>query len=228
MRILITCLLGFSLATGISAQEIGKGSYRILKLDVLNFMGLGVQKVHLGYEFSPITESKKNLTTVQFDLYSPFNSVNSMTMKGGLEGGAQLRFYKNWGTGSNDAQGFYSGIGMDGGWIAFSRPKEYQLIDNPSVIRTIDHNYDRIRTGIYALIGTQARLGSSIYMDVQLGLGWSNLNVTKDPTEVPDGYEQRFWWNEFATPFYLYYEEGKSQQIYMPISFSLGYNFGSY
>ena len=224
--IIILCVVVLSYPT--QSQEINKGSYKIAKIDLLNFMGLGIQKVHLAYEFSPIKENPKNLSTVQFDLTVPFNSMQYIDVVGGVEAGVQLRFYKRWNSAENDVQGLYFGIGMDGGWVNFTRDKQYSLGPTSSVVRTYTHGYDRVRNGIYASIGSQAKLGDKLYFDVQLGMGWSNVNVKERPIEIEEGYT-RFneWWWRPNSPFFILFEEGKYQQFYMPVSFSIGYNFGS-
>ncbi|MFY0644642.1 MAG: hypothetical protein JXR19_09280 [Bacteroidia bacterium] len=228
MKKIVMLICAFAVIIPAKAQQVEKGSYQIAKIDLLNFMGLGIQKLHLAYEFSPIKENPKNLTTLQFDLTAPFNSMDYIDVVGGVEAGVQLRFYKKWNSAQNDVQGLYFGIGMDGGWVSFTKDKDYTLEPTSSVIRTYTHKYDRVRNGIYASIGSQAKLGEKLYFDVQLGMGWSNVNVKEKPIEIEDGYTSfnNWWWGP-RSPFYILYEEGKYQQFYMPVSFSIGYNFGS-
>ena len=48
-----------------SNYQVEKGDYRIFKFDALNLMGLGVQKLHIGYEVSAMGTNSKNLPTIQ-------------------------------------------------------------------------------------------------------------------------------------------------------------------
>jgi hypothetical protein len=206
-------------------EPVSKGSYSILKFDALNLMGIGIQKLHLGYEVSPMKANPGNLPTVQFNLTVPFNSLNYMDMNYGVEGGAELRFYQPRRNKKELlAEGFYMGVGLDGGYSNFNKLDYYQ--SNFGANKEVDQEYERIRTGIYFLSGAQTKLGDKLYFDINVGLGWSNVNVKEvnPPADDPSFYK----WNEgFYNVFYILYEEGKYQRFYMPVSFGIGYNFGS-
>jgi hypothetical protein len=207
-------------------EPIGKGSYNLLKFDALNLMGLGVQKLHLSYEISPMKQNENNLPTLQFNLTAPFNSLNECAdINYGIEGGAELRFYqKNKRRTKLAAEGFFIGVGLDGGYVNFNRTEKY-FSSIGFGNKEVDTEYNRIRTGIYFLSGAQTKLGEKLYFDVNVGMGWSNVSVeTNEPTSKDSDWrlDQRF-----CGLFYILYEEGKYQQFYMPVSFSIGYNFGS-
>ncbi len=207
------------------SSAVGKGSYKLLKFDALNLMGLGVQKLHLSYEFSPMKANANNLPTVQFNLTSPFNSLNECAnINYGIEGGAELRFYQRKKGRDLSAEGFFLGVGLDGGYVSFNRLEQYYS-NIGSGNKEVDTQYDRIRTGIYFLSGAQTKLGEKLYFDVSVGMGWSNVSIeTNEPTSADPNWIKD---NQFCGIFYILYEEGKYQQFYMPVSFSIGYNFGS-
>jgi len=203
--------------------DIKKGDYNILKFDALNLMGIGVQKLHLGYEISPMKQNENNLPTIQFNLTVPFNSLNEdLEVNYGIEGGAELRFYQY---GRNKGQllpeGFYFGVGLDGGYTNFQLNEEYRLA-NGDLINELTP-YERVRTGIHFMLGGQSKLGEKLYFDVNMGLGWSNINVTASDPEQPNRINQGVNLN----PFLSLYNKGKSQRAYVPLSFGLGYNFGN-
>lgn len=205
-------------------QPVQKGDYKILKLDVLNLMGLGVQKLHLAYETTPMRANANNLPTVGFNVKVPFNSLNVIDMNYGVEAGAELRFYQR----KRNAEvllpeGLYLGVGLDGGYTNFNRVINYQA-QNFQGGKEIDTEFNRTRTGIYALLGGQAKLGDKLYFDASFGLGWSNVNVEATTSTIQDGFFQE---SEISEIFYLLYREGKAQRLYTPVSVSIGYNFGN-
>ena len=210
-----------------SPPPVSKGDYKILKLDVLNFIGLGVQKIHLGYEVSPMKANKNNLPTIQLNVIVPFNSLlEDLDIDYGVEGGAELRFYvgkKNRKT--LTAEGFYMGAGLDGGYLSFSsKDKYYTRINRPDNREIVQKNdYTRVRTGIYFLMGGQSKLGDKLFFDINMGLGWSNVNVKESSSTAIKDYTK----TQPNTLFRNMYNEGKSQRFYMPLSFGLGYNFGN-
>lgn len=226
---LIVLLTTFSCSFGQNEEPVKKGDYTILKFDALNLMGIGVQKLNLGLELSPIKQNSNNLPTVQFNLSIPFNSLNeNVEMNYGLEGGAELRFYQRRKNNSLvEAQGFYMGVGMDGGLAFFDLKDNYfkDNFDNPGdQLITRFNEYQRVRTGIAFLLGGQTKLGDRLYFDGNIGIGWSNVNVKADDTDLEiDGYNRV---RESLNPFFLHFEEGKGQRFYMPLSVSIGYNFG--
>ena len=209
----------------VEQQTVTKGSYNILKFDALNLMGIGIQKLHLGYEVSPMKANPSNLPTLQFNLTVPFNSLNYMDMNYGVEGGAELRFYQpRRNKAGLLAEGFYMGVGLDGGYSNFNKIDLYY--SNFGANKEVDQEYSRVRTGIYFLTGAQTKLGDKLYFDVNVGLGWSNVNVQEvnPPASDPNFFKNG---SEFYNVFYILYEEGKYQRFYMPVSFGIGYNFGT-
>jgi hypothetical protein len=73
-------------------------------------------------------------------------------------------------------------------------------------------------------MGAQTKLGDKLYFDVNVGMGWSNVNVDELSNTLYPNYTKNTGIN---SPFYLLYEEGKGQRFYMPLAVSLGYNFGA-
>ncbi|PCJ65590.1 MAG: hypothetical protein COA58_09280 [Bacteroidetes bacterium] len=227
--ILLLIFIGL-FVTNTNAQEevvdIKKGDYNILKFDALNMMGIGVQKLHFGYEISPMRQNESNLPTIQFNLIAPFNSLNEdLEIDFGLEAGIEIRFYQHR---SNKkqllAEGFYFGAGLDGGMTKFELNDEYTLHNQGNTKIKEFTEYERVRTGIHFLLGGQSKLGEKLYFDVNMGLGWSNVNVKEsNPVTLASRTKEGVDLN----PFLHLYNEGKSQRVYIPISFGLGYNFGS-
>ncbi len=222
---LFIAVLFFNFSFGQNEEvDIKKGDYKILKLDALNLMGLGVQKLHLSYEVSPMKQNENNLPMVNFNLTVPFNSLNEIEMNYGIEVGAELRFYQSWITDKElGAEGFYLGVGLDGGYVSFSKLDQYYA-NFGGVNKESLNDYSRVRTGIYFLTGAQSKLGDKLYFDVSFGMGWSNVNVSEDDPETNQNYNKNTY---IDSPFYSLYREGKSQRFYLPVSFGLGYNFGN-
>ena len=210
----------------LSNKKVGPGSYKILKFDALNLMGIGVQKLQVAYEVSPMASNENNFPTLQFKAIVPFNSLSTIDMNYGLEAGAELRFYqRRRGKETVNAEGFFIGVGLDGGYVNFNHLDQYWS-NLGGGNKEVNAEYSRVRTGIYFLSGAQTKLGEKLYFDVNVGLGWSNVNVS----EVNPEPEDPNWnYNGFSnsSPFYLLYERGKGQRFYMPVSFGIGYNFGS-
>ena len=212
-----------------SNNPVEKGDYKILKFDALNLMGIGVQKFHLGFEVSPMNQNANNLPTIQFNLYVPFNSLNEdVEVANGIEGGVELRFYqRRKNKASLAAEGFYMGVAMDGRLANFSLRDRY-FKDNfslPGETEIIQFNeYQRIRTGIAYLLGGQTKLGDKLYFDGNIGIGWSNVNVQAQSNDADIPNYIRI--EENLNPLFLHFEKGKGQRFYVPLSVSLGYNFG--
>lgn len=230
--IILFSILCFSIQSSMAQDntfDISKGDYKILKFDVLNLMGLGVQKLHLGYEISPMRQNQNNLPTIQFNLTAPFNSLNEdLDVDYGIEGGVELRFYQRKRNRPQLlAEGFYMGVALDGGYTSFSSNTRYYKsnYNDPGDYEITQMNdYERIRTGISFLLGGQAKLGERLFFDGNIGIGWSNVNVTDSgDNEAPAGYNAS---GSSLNPFFLHFEEGKGQRFYMPLSFGVGYNFG--
>lgn len=225
---ILLALLFISISSICVAQDnetpVQKGDYKILKLDALNLMGIGVQKLHLGYEVSPMKQNKNNLPTVNFNLTVPFNSINYLDMNYGVEGGIELRFYQQRREATSlAAEGVFIGVGLDGGYVNFEKLDQYNFVSGGAQKESINE-YSRVRTGIYFMLGAQTKLGEKLYFDVNVGMGWSNVNVSEVNPETDGTLVKR----EVSTsPFYSLYEEGKYQRYYMPVSFGLGYNFGN-
>jgi len=224
----ITLLALLLVAVSVNAQDteapVKKGDYKLLKLDVLNLMGLGVQKLHLAYESSPMKANANNLPTISLNATVPFNSLNVIEMNYGFEAGAELRFYQRKRNATELlAEGLYLGVGLDGGYTNFNRIVTYRATDF-SGGKEVDTEYNRTRTGIYALLGGQAKLGEKLYFDTSFGLGWSNVNVNATTSTTQPGFTQQ---GQISEIFYLLYREGKAQRLYTPVSVSIGYNFGS-
>ena len=211
-----------------SENPVQKGDYNIFKFDVLNLMGVGVQKIHIGYEIAPMKANENNLPTMQFNATVPFNSLNEdLDVNYGIEGGMELRFYQKGKKREYlSAEGFYMGVALDGGYTEFSARDNYYNSSNSSGDYRIDQftNYKRVRTGIAYLLGGQARLGEKLYFDGNIGIGWSNVNVNSVNEVVPAGYEFE---RRTVSPPLSHYQRGKSQRFYMPLSFGIGYNFGN-
>jgi hypothetical protein len=226
--IVLTLLIAFSLNT--VAQDtatenlVQKGDYKILKLDALNLIGIGIQKLRLDYEISPMRANQNNLPTVNFNVVIPFNGLNDIDINYGLEAGVELRFYQRKRRAANAiAEGFFIGAGLDGGYVNFSRELTYYN-PNSRVNQDSTTEYDRIRTGIYLVTGAQSQLGDKLYFNISMGLGWSNVNVSaKENTELI-GFNN---YSDNLPLSKLLYNEGKGQRIYAPVSIGIGYNFGT-
>ncbi len=227
--LLLIALLSFSLFSfsQVAKENLrGKGSYNILKFDALNLMGIGVQKVHLAYEFSPMKANENNFPTIQFNLTAPFNSLNHIDMNYGLEGGAELRFYQRRKNREQlSAEGFYLGVGLDGGFTSFTHLDQYY--SSGVGTKEVSTDYERIRTGIYFLLGAQTKLGEKLFFDVNVGMGWSNVSVKPSEAiaEDPQWTKEDLYYN--GNPFFSLYRDGKYQGFYMPVSFGIGYNFAT-
>lgn len=226
----LTSLALLLLVVNVHAQEtetpVQKGDYKLLKLDVLNLMGLGVQKLHLAYETSPMKPNTNNLPTISLNVMVPFNSLSVIDMNYGLEAGAELRFYQRKRNAKElRAEGLYLGVGLDGGYSNFNRVINYASQTDFRVRKDVDTEFDRTRTGIYALLGGQAKLGDKLYFDASFGLGWSNVNVAATSNTTQAGFVSES--GEINEVFYLMYREGKAQRLYTPVSVSIGYNFGT-
>ena len=160
----------------------------------------------------------------------PFNSLNEdVEMDLGLEGGVELRFYQRPNSKAKlDAEGFYMGIAMDGGYSKF-RVNDRYLKNDFSISGDLEkyqfNQYDRVRTSISFIVGGQAKLGDKLYFDENIGTGWNNVNVktTSNETEITNYTRD----TPSLNPFFLHFEEGKGQRFYMPLSVSIGYNFGN-
>ena len=226
--IALTLLITLSLST--IAQDkatetpVQKGDYKLLKLDALNLVGIGIQKLRLDYEISPMRANQNNLPTVNFNVVIPFNGLNDIDINYGLEAGVELRFYRRKRLAANAlAEGFFIGAGLDGGYVNFSRELTY-YDRNSRVSQENTTEYDRIRTGIYLITGGQSQLGDKLYFNVSMGLGWSNVNVSaKENTELI-GFNN---YSDNLPLSKLLYNEGKGQRIYAPVSIGIGYNFGN-
>lgn len=225
----IASLILLLLVVNVHGQDtetpVQKGDYKLLKLDILNLMGLGVQKLHMAYETSPMKANANNLPTISLNATIPFNSLNVIDINYGIEAGAELRFYQRKRSAKElQAEGLYLGVGLDGGYTNFNKVNNYYSETDSRIRKEIDTEYSRTRTGIYALLGGQAKLGDKLYFDASLGLGWSNVNVEAASKTEQAGFFQSSEINEI---FYLLYREGKAQRLYTPVSVSIGYNFGA-
>ena len=161
-------LFSFGLHTKAQTNEnpVAPGDYAIFKLDVLNLMGIGIQKLHIGYEISPLKANINNLPTINLNLNIPFNGLNQIDVKYGVEAGAELRFYQR--KRNHDlpiAEGFFLGVGLDGGYVDFNRTEEYY--SSFGSVREIENSYQRVRTGIFLMMGSQSKLGEKMYADMQ-------------------------------------------------------------
>jgi hypothetical protein len=224
--IILVCILIAGTTTK-AQQSFDTKSYRILKVDAINLMGLAVQKGHVSFEWSPFSANHNNVPTLQADAYIPFGSLSEkINVNIGFEAGLQLRFYHIGTARRKTAEGWYAGVGMDGGWTRFSRDYSYFLDGGIGVTRTYTHTYNRARTGVYGLIGVQTRLTDKVYFDANIGMGWSNVNAVEEAIDIDPNYIRQSFWNS-STPFYSLFDEGKYQRFYMPVSFGIGYNFGT-
>lgn len=228
MKRLLVLSLSMALIFSVHAQKVSitKNSYKLLKVDVLNLVGLSVQKVNLGYEFSALQENPLNLPTLQVNAEIPFNSLQeNFDINFGLEGGVLLKFYPKYHYDNALAEGFYWGAGIQGGWVSYTENAVYRLNGSWDVFQDVAIDYNRVRTSVYALVGAQANLGSKLYFDMNIGLGWSNVNTIAKPINVDGNYT--VWNGGIDGPFLSHFQEGKYQIVYVPISMSIGYNFGS-
>ena len=222
--LLLLFIFGLHTKAQTNENPVAPGDYAIFKLDVLNLMGIGIQKLHIGYEISPLKANINNLPTINLNLNIPFNGLNQIDVKYGVEAGAELRF--NQRKRNHDlpiAEGFFLGVGLDGGYVDFNRTEEYY--SSFGSVREIENSYQRVRTGIFLMMGSQSKLGEKMYFDINMGMGWSNVNVQQTNLEDPGSDYQKS--SDYISPFYLLYNEGKGQRFYMPVSISLGYNFGT-
>lgn len=223
---LITLTLHFKTqAQNLNDIPVKKGDYKTLKLDLLNLMGLGVQKIHASYEISPFNSNKDNLPTINFNLDIPLSSVSEiLNIRYGAEIGGELRFYQlKRHQQIPIAEGIFGGIGINGGIVKFDR---YETLYNPTITTYKETKivYNRVRTGIYFLMGGASKIGDKLYFETSIGLGWNNVNVKPLENETTDGYQIQ---NSDYNILYLNYREGKGQRFYMPVNVSFGYNLGN-
>lgn len=226
-KLIISSLLVFFTGASIFAQEIESSSKGILKFDVYNLLGLGVQKIHFGYEIMPFVPNENSLPTIQFDAYIPLTTWSEfVTFKPSLEVGLQLRFYQGKNLNRYNPSGFYMGAAIDGGYTRFYRNEifiaensDYYNPNDPRIERRTDYN--RIRTGIYGMIGAQSKIGKNFYFDVSFGMGWSN-NFGNPMQTDPEGYKlyTPFMENEV---FYSSYRRGRYPSFYVPLNASVGF-----
>lgn len=208
-----------------SDPPVQKGDYKMIKLDALNLMGFGVQKIHLGYEISPMKGNSNSLPTLNLNLHVPFNSLNELDINYGVEVGADLRFYQRRRLSDvAEAQGFYLGVGLDGGFVSFEKLDTYNGIFSNANKESVNE-YTRVRTGLFVQAGAQSKLSDKLYFDINLGMGWSNVNVQEVDPEFDSDFTKVTAFS--YRPSYLLFREGKSQRFYLPVSLSLGYNFGN-
>jgi hypothetical protein len=228
--ITLTLLLAVSLSTLAQDKDIDrpvkKGDYKILKLDALNLIGIGIQKLRLDYEVSPMKANQNNLPTVNFNVTIPFNGLSDIDINYGVEAGVELRFYQRKRHASSlVAEGFFIGAGLDGGYVDFSRTQSYYNSSvNGTIYRETETDYGRVRTGIYLVTGGQTQLGDKLYFNLSMGLGWSNVNVTAQEDINLEGFTS---YSNNLPLTKLLYNEGKGQRIYTPVSIGIGYNFGN-
>lgn len=204
---------------------VTKESYKILKIDALNLMGLGVQKLHVSYEISPLTPNKTNLPTFNINLNVPLATTSEMNINYGMEVGGELRFYQlRRHQNTPLAEGLFLGVGLDGGFVKFNRPLTY-FNSMSQTYQNIDMEYNRTRTGIYFLMGGASKIGEKLYFETSFGIGWSNANVQAQ-NEINIANFNKQYDDIDDNILYLNYWEGKGQRFYMPVNMSLGYNFG--
>lgn len=214
-----------STAQNLNTQPVVKGDYKTLKLDLLSLMGLGTQKLHVSYETSVLKSSKGSLPTLNFNLNIPLSSSSQdLNIQYGAEIGAELRFYQvKRHQNIPIAEGLFGGIGIDGGFVKFDR---YQTYYNSSIqaFKESDVIYNRVRTGIYFLVGGASKIGEKLYFESSIGIGWNNINVKATNIESTDNFQLQ---QSDYNLLYLNFREGKGQRFYMPVNVSFGYNFGT-
>ena len=179
-----------STAQNLHTQPVVKGDYKTLKLDLLSLMGLGTQKLHVSYETSVLKSSKGSLPTLNFNLNIPLSSSSQdLNIQYGAEIGAELRFYQvKRHQNIPIAEGLFGGIGIDGGFVKFDR---YQTYYNSSIqaFKESDVIYNRVRTGIYFLVGGASKIGEKLYFESSIGIGWNNVNVKATNIESTDNFQ---------------------------------------
>jgi hypothetical protein len=221
-KLIISSLLVFFTGASIFAQEKESSSKGILKFDVYNLLGLGVQKIHFGYEIMPFEPNENSLPTIQFDAYIPLTTWSEfVTFKPSLEVGVQLRFYQGKNLNRYNPSGFYMGAGIDGGYTRFHRMETFVLENRDDIVRRTD--YDRIRTGIYGMIGAQSKIGKNFYFDVSFGMGWSNNFV--DPQQADPSFYKLYTTFVDNEVFYSSYRRGRYPSFYVPLNASVGFRF---
>ena len=87
--LLLLFIFGLHTKAQTNENPVAPGDYAIFKLDVLNLMGIGIQKLHIGYEISPLKANINNLPTINLNLNIPFNGLNQIDVKYGVEAGAE-------------------------------------------------------------------------------------------------------------------------------------------
>ena len=214
-----------STAQNLNTQTVVKGDYKTLKLDLLSLMGLGTQKLHVSFETSVLKSSKGSLPTLDFNLNIPLSSSSQdLNIQYGAEIGAELRFYQvKRHQNIPIAEGLFGGIGIDGGFVKFDR---YQTYYNSSIqaFKESDVIYNRVRTGIYFLVGGASKIGEKLYFESSIGIGWNNVNIKATNIESTDNFQLQ---QSDYNLLYLNFREGKGQRFYMPVNVSFGYNFGT-
>lgn len=220
-------ILSYSETTAqkLNTEPVVKGDYKILKLDVLSLMGLGVQKMHVSYETSPLKSGKDHLPSINFNLNIPLSSTSEdLNIRYGAEIGGEIRFYQlKRHQETPIAEGAFLGMGIDGGAVKFDRNETFYN-SNIGTYKESNVIYNRIRTGIYFLVGGASKIGERLFFESSIGLGWNNVNVKPTNNEIDDGYQLQ---RSDDNIIYLNFWEGKGQRFYMPINVSLGYNFGN-
>jgi hypothetical protein len=212
-------------AQNLDTTHVVKGDYEILKLDVLSLMGLGIQKIHASYEISALNSGKDHLPTLNFNLNIPLSSTSEdLNIRYGAEIGGELRFYQlKRHQNIHIAEGAFIGMGIDGGAVKFDRNETFYN-SNIGAYKESNVVYNRVRTGIYFLIGGASKIGENLYFESSLGLGWNNVNVKAVNNQAVDGYQLQ---QSNDNILYLNFREGKGQRFYMPLNVSFGYNLGN-
>lgn len=224
MKKVITTLFAAFIVLSAQAQT---QDYKIMKIDVFNLMGVGIQKFNLSYEVSAFEQMNKQFPTLQLNASVPFNAMNSIDINYGLEFGAQLKFYMAANSVVTKPEGFYLGFKIDGGWVNYTRSHTYMRTDTWDDFRTYDFEINRIRTSIGGTVGMQARLTKRLFFDAEMGIGFSNINAQATEFNVDPGYEEAFWMDEDNEVLYQSYTIGKYVAGYFPFAISLGYNLAN-
>jgi hypothetical protein len=222
-KILILCAISLC-NQGLFAQDYGKGDLSILKLDLVDLMGTGIQEIHFSYEFAPMEANSKLFPTLQFDLHAPTQSfIDDFNVDWGLKAATSLRFYFTRWDKPLAGQGPYYGIGLEGGWLSYSENTTYRHIHNFDVVREYELPYTQVRTGLHTVIGYQSRFARRFYFDINLGIGLGNFSSKQDEVEIDPNYEREEFWR--SNVLLVLYDEGNYQRIFVPMSFAFGYNF---
>lgn len=223
-------LIALALLLGITAgysqdEQINSQSYKLLKLNLIEGLGVNIRHVNISYEQSLFKPKESHFSTLNVGLRSPFHQSNEYTFDWGLSAYLELRSYPLRSK-EHKINGLFYGAGIMGGFTEYHRSLEYQHIDNWQIRRLYDFDYDRITAGVYGIVGTQAQLTDKIYFEMSLGIGLMHVNVDETTPDIdPNFFRDEWWWWDSGQ--FRSYQSGIYASPYVPLNINICYNLGT-